>query len=659
MSPYLKINKLILVGVRKNYIIPFHPGVNIIYGDSDTGKSSILEFINYLLGYSEIELADEVIASVYYAALDITINGIDYTIKRDIFKKSELVEVYQCSFEDCDNHYPSKYSPSYSSNNNADGFFSDFLLESLNLPIVKIKKSPSKIDSDMKRLGFRGLFKYCYLNQDEVGSKSFLDLGNWVKVTTNQEVFKYIFNVLDSSIAELEGEISKKAQESTKYKNKYNVVSDFLRDTDYDSLGLIDESIEEIDVNIDELKAVLEQVNSAMTADSESYKEIKSIYNELSLKDKGVLHKISSIEALLDKYSRLKNDYDNDIDKIQGLKIAKERIGQARTESNSCPVCDNEIKSDLSAPHFQITPSVLLDDELNSLIKRRRNIKELIDSQSVRYKELIKEKQILQKDIIKAREMLDLESKEMISPYLTQRDTIVKEIASQTQKRESLVKNLRIRNQQEKLLKIYESLEKDIVSLNDKLVDLKSKAPDLNGVLSNLSDTFNEYLKFVNIKNRRDIRIGERSLAPVIRGKDYLKITSGGLRTIASIGYLLSILEYSLEDDINHPSLLMIDTVGKYLGKTVKSKYSTETDLNEDAKEGLSDPLKYQNIYEKVISVANKAEIKGKHCQIILVDNDVPEAFINDYKGFIVAHYSSTGENNLKTGLIDDYYSKV
>lgn len=101
MKPYININHLKLVGHRKTYSIPFYPGVNIIYGDSDTGKSSILEFINYLLGASSIELADEVKSSVKYAALELDINKVTYTIKRNIFNHAEFVEVYPCEFERC------------------------------------------------------------------------------------------------------------------------------------------------------------------------------------------------------------------------------------------------------------------------------------------------------------------------------------------------------------------------------------------------------------------------------------------------------------------------------------------------------------------------------------------------------------------------------
>jgi AAA15 family ATPase/GTPase len=51
-KPSIVIQKLVLVGRRKNYVIPFSEGVNIVYGDSATGKSSVLECINYLFGSS-------------------------------------------------------------------------------------------------------------------------------------------------------------------------------------------------------------------------------------------------------------------------------------------------------------------------------------------------------------------------------------------------------------------------------------------------------------------------------------------------------------------------------------------------------------------------------------------------------------------------------
>ncbi|NQY07660.1 MAG: hypothetical protein HRT68_16060 [Flavobacteriaceae bacterium] len=117
---------------------------------------------------------------------------------------------------------------------------------------------------------------------------------------------------------------------------------------------------------------------------------------------------------------------------------------------------------------------------------------------------------------------------------------------------------------------------------------------------------------------------------------------------------MLSILDYSYTNEINHPKLLLIDTVGKYLGKTTKKKYQEFTDENADQSEGVSDPSKYKNIYNQIIASSEKAEKLGVHSQIILVDNDVPDAMVESYSKYIVAHFSSTGEDGLDYGLIDD-----
>ena len=189
MSSHLQISRLILVGHRKNYVIKLNPGLNIIYGDSDTGKSTILEFIDYLLGSSSIELADEVKSSVDHAALEIIVDDSYYTVKRSIFNSSELIDVYHSNFEDTEKHIPERYAPNYKTKSGASGFYSDFLLDLLNLPKISIKVSPTQKSSDIKRLGFRSVFKFCYLDQDKVGGKSFLDLGNWSQATSTREVF--------------------------------------------------------------------------------------------------------------------------------------------------------------------------------------------------------------------------------------------------------------------------------------------------------------------------------------------------------------------------------------------------------------------------------------------------------------------------------------
>jgi hypothetical protein len=654
MSSYLLLERLILVGFRKNYTIKFSPGVNLIYGDSDTGKSSILEFINYQLGSGHIELAEEILSSVRYAALETIINGDVYTIVRNIHENNAFIEVFQCYFSEKDQHYPKLYNPNFSVTGAPDGYYSDFLLESLNFPKIKTKDSPTKDGSAMRRLSFRRLFEYCYLNQDDVGSKGFLNYGNWSRNVGTKEVFKYMFNVLDSNISELELEISEKTSESKNVKQKYEAVTSFLRDTDYENLDKIEDEIDALDHDLEVLAGDLQQLNSKMVADSENYHQIKAALNQLSTLEKKTVVDLKSTESSIDNYSRLRNDYNNDIEKISALKVAKNRIGSKQDETNICPICDSEFTIIDDNNPFQIASSLSIEEEMKSLKKRKRNIQKLIDRHFNKHRNLNKNLQEYRKDLLKVREMLDTETQDLISPYLTQRDNVVKEIASKTQIRDNHLHNLKIRNKQNDISKKYTKLINDLDLLKSQLKELIENAPKLDQILLVLGQNLKGYLQAINIKNRHGIAINPKTFTPVIRGKDYHNITSGGLRTISSIGHLLGLLKYSITNDIYHPRLLMIDTVGKYLGKKTKEKYIEDTNLKDDVEEGLSDPEKYRNMYEAIIDLAQVAKEKERVCQMILVDNDVPDQFIERYRGFIVAHYSSTGADGLQKGLIDD-----
>ena len=114
-------------------------------------------------------------------------------------------------------------------------------------------------------------------------------------------------------------------------------------------------------------------------------------------------------------------------------------------------------------------------------------------------------------------------------------------------------------------------------------------------------------------------------------------------------------MQEALNSTISYPSFLMIDTVGKYLGKTKEQKYKPdESSAVADANEAVSDPDKYQNIFEYIIKLASSYGEMNRTCQFILVDNDVPDHIVNDLSGFIVAHFSSERVNDLPVGFIDD-----
>jgi len=647
------LRKLVLVGWRKNYITNFYPGVNVIYGDSTTGKSSIVECINYLLGSSEFNYDTEIETSVRYVALELELNGKIFLIKRDIFDINKIVEVFPSAFDEHATVFPKKYAPKYGSNPGPDGFFSDFLLASIGLPIVKVRSAPTKDDSDMVRLSFRDLFKFCYLNQDDVGSKNLLSISYPVLHVKNKSTFRYIFNLLDENITLLEAELGLLKTKRTKLEQKYENVSDFLRQTDILAAVTLEDSLDESAQEEKLLARRLQELNSTLIGDSEAQGYLRQCITDGTLVLRLLTEDRNRIETSIERYSRLKNDYYQDISKLKAVLVAKNVIGEDPDAVFNCPICDTVLDAGLVKETFCIDESDKANHEINSLSRRIREIDKLLDEERNTYQDILSRIRSENSEQDRLRRLLDEEMSEVISPYLVERDGISAELATVREHKRQIEYWIKVRKQQNEMFGEIDTLTRTIDRITLQLADLRKKAPSIGEVLGVLGDLLNDYLAKVGIRGRSDVGIAEQSILPVLRNRDYRNVTSGGLRTILSIGFYLSLFNRAVREDINLPPFLMIDTVGKYLGKTKPSVYE-QTDRLEDAREGVSDPLKYRNIYEYIIASCEQAEEMGVTAQVILVDNDVPPNVMEKFAGFVVAQFSSTGANGLPLGLIDD-----
>lgn len=657
MASSILINQLVVIGVQKNYSVNFHEGVNIIYGDSATGKSSILNLIDYLLGAKTFSLYPEIESSGRYCLLDVTLNSQRYTIKRDLFDALIPIEVYPCAVDLIEQYAARKYNPSFSSSSqyNDMEFYSEFLFTALGYNNVKIKESPTKDDSRLARLSFRDLFKFCYVDQDDLGSKIFLQPENYALQTKNAEVFKYIFNALDSQISDVQQNIATRTQRRNELDRKFKSVSEFLRESDFGSMSTLDSLVDNVDQKILEIEKQILNLNTRLTSDNDLYRALHSTITQITLDKRSLIQRQQENQTKVERFTRLKNDYLIDIAKFRASVSARKSIGDIPEEITLCPICDNNLNVGFAAQRFDMVSIDKINYEINALNRRVKN-SELIIGEAKRQWEMDQAKlKDLSEAEIEARVLLDKQTIELSTPYLAERDTFVSKLGELKQNRKELVNRLKIRNQHNLLTTTIESLELSLKELNDKLDILKASAPSMEDVFSTLSDHLKEYLLYVKIKNPTGIGFTKGKYLPKVRNIEYSNITSGGLRTIVGIGYLCSLMKEALNSDMSYPSFLMIDTVGKYLGKTQKGKSNIDgTSEEDDVREAVSDPEKYKNIYEYIINLSNDYFLKDRVCQFILVDNDVPDHILDKISNFVVAHFSSERADGLPVGFIDD-----
>jgi hypothetical protein len=649
--PKLIISNLVLIGHRKNYNIPFNSGFNLIYGDSDTGKSSILNLINYCLGASSVDLYDEIELAGDYCLLEVLLSGEKYTIKRDIFNPKAEIEVYRCSYDETDGVFPKYYSPNYSKISE-DGYFSEFLLSSMNIPVTKLKQSPTKDDSKSVRLSFRDIFRFNYLDQDKVGSKKLLG-ENYFYLTKLKETFKLMYNALDIQILQLEESISELVKEQNDLNKKNNSVSGFLKETEIDSLKVLEERIEEKEREFISLKSALKEIDKSILSDSS---ELDSLRKEISDLEKLLLEYTNdrSIKQQAIKQNiALRNEYANDIRKIIGTIEVLKKFPKIEDKDTSCPVCEQNIKLSVLKEQFTNTDSETIKSELNGL---RRRQKELVKIHTKLREDISKYDLAIKREAENLNEIrlqFDNQTKEIVTPFISQRDNITSKLGSIKSDIKNLQHFYKIRNQQTIIDAEIITLENRITAFKDDLKVLKDSAPSLDRVFRKLGTNLESFLKFVGMKNVNNISISAKNYLPIIRNRDYERITSGGVRTLSSVGFYISMLEYAIGNSVNYPSLLMIDTIAKYIGKT-KETDLLNTSIDEDLKEGMKDGTKYENIYNYLINLSLKS---SDSFQIIVVDNDVPKTLEDKLKPFIAKHYTTTPSTiSDEIGFIDDAY---
>ena len=145
----MEFKKLIIVGVEREYRCTFESGLNLIWGDLDSGKSSILNLIDFALGGKFGDLDnDEIKLYGRSVVLEVSINQKVITLNRVLGDKVNLIKVYECCYANINEHYPLLCSAS-SEGQEPDGWISDILLDYLDIPKVKLKQSKYPI-SDIK-----------------------------------------------------------------------------------------------------------------------------------------------------------------------------------------------------------------------------------------------------------------------------------------------------------------------------------------------------------------------------------------------------------------------------------------------------------------------------------------------------------------------------
>ncbi len=598
MKAKLKLKKLIVSGKEYKRTLDIGYQFVRIRGDSFSGKSLVLNLIDYCLGAKsdiiDLEVQEELVKYCDEVFLEIEINDKVYTLNRAIKKNRSIINIYLCSY----NEY-SEYSPWKKQLDEAN----EFIANELQIPLHFIlrKKAGSK-DLSKQKLTFRDFMRFISIHQGDLGTNQFMKNNNTFVSGKNKEIFKVINNLIIPDLEDIENQLQLKQNEYNRLEKINNGLNDYL--IKRDAIVLLELSNKKDEIN----KKVLNLVNKKENIINNSKNEKSEIYINLKVDIKNL------DEMLIDKNSELNNldlsiknkkellkDYEEEQLKLYATLEAMKKLKKI-DHSEKCPLCNNLIKVNEVTESYEDIEDVLknIKNKIEMLISMINIDEDKCNIIMQDYITLNDKKQIYMNALEKYQENIKI-------PYLSEIESINSMIRDYNIDKNKINSLIDIHNEIKENYVNLEVLIEEISKLKKKKNELQKKEKSEKNILKNLNKIYRNSMKrfnFIDIAEEK-CYISSENYLPYYNGISVLKHTSGGLLLCMQIAYLGAILEVNdIEKENCHPGILFLDTVSNNIG----------TNTNDDS----IDPKTYNELYEYLVELSEKN-------QIFIIDNTPPK----------------------------------
>ncbi|WP_339317624.1 hypothetical protein [Paenibacillus sp. FSL R10-2734] len=622
MIQSIRINKLIVEGDFYKRTFPFEAGLNIISGDSYSGKSLILKLIDYCLGDKEkinLNVQKELGQFCDFVFLEIEIMGITLTLKRELKQNTSKIHIYYAEANEISSFIPKIINLQE---------LSRFILDLLEIPEFKrMKNKAHDTTKTTESISFRDILRFVYINQHELGTKNFLSYENHFVRPKNKPTFQLLHKLINPDLDALIQQIVDNENKIKQLEKSIDGLNQYLKERDAEDQLVLQSDLSRLADKIGEKKAeklkLLQQINDKKSRTNELYDEVKHEVIKQASELSNIEEIRRSIQFSLSSKTELLNDY---IKEMEEMAATKEAFFHYKHDDHEhyCPLCASLLKLNLSPmeSHESITQAI---DQLNkktSTLKAsiQQNQSSLNEANS--YIEQVKgRKEIYDRAFKKFSENIE-------TPFLAEIE-VINSFISSFQHNENLVKEF---------LRVHKKIEEKNIEISSTLRTLEKLRIQEQGLrveedieedtLKHLNTEYRALLERFNFSTNPLVDyINTESYMPYYHNASVFEHESGGLVMCIQIAYLGAILKLKIDQpELNHPGILMFDTVSKYLG--INASVSDDDRL---------DPQSYKAIYNFLIELQD-------NIQIIIVDNTPPDIAIeyikyefyrNDLKGFI------------------------
>ena len=544
MTKGLRLRHLSFHGpARKCATIAFGPSLNVVYGASNTGKSFIVDAIDFMLGgkgplrdipervgYDQILLALETLEGHQFTLIR-SADGGAFRLFDGLYSET-LPEGEGITLADI-----------HSERNEEN--LSAYLLAKLDLAHKRVRRNKR---GDTNSLSFRNLARLVIINEEEIiQQRSPLSDGNYTADTTNTSVFKLLLTGIDDSALAT-------AQPRTPEEQS--------RSAQLDLLDQLIESrrrqVKELAGPPDELEAQRERLGDSMRLHGELLAVSESEFKEAAARRRDIARRVeegrdrlTEITALLERFTLLDAHYRSDMQRLRGIEEAGSLFGALG--AGVCPFCGSAPEHHRQAEcDFDVDKVVAAaQSEVRKIEVRQSELSQTIATLRKEATSFERRLPALEKQLASVLGEID----RVVAPNLRQLRTAYRQLADKDgEVREALAiyRGLSDLEQRKAALERQgDPSGDDSNSLSD--VDLPSTTADKFAgiVLATLKAWHFPEIDRVHFEAKtRDL---------VINGKNRTSFGKG-LRAITQAAFTVSLLQYCRQFETPHPGFVVLDS---------------------------------------------------------------------------------------------------
>lgn len=544
MTKGLRLKSLAFHGPsRAPAVIGFGPGLNVIFGASNTGKSFIVDTIDFMLGgkgplrdiperegYDQILLALETLTGDTFTVIR-SAGGGAFRLHEGLFSESLPTGEGNILAE--------------AHNDRKDDNLSAHLLAKLDLGHKRIRRNRA---GETNSLSFRNIARLLIINEEEIiQQRSPLSDGNVIADTPNTSVFKLLLTGVDDSA--LVSAQSRSPEEQTR-----GAQLDLLEQLIKDYEGQVKEltgSRDELEDQLTKLEGTMELHGEQLALTEGEFRDASARRRDAAKRVESARNRLADITALLDRFGLLQVHYRADIERLRGIEEAGSlfgALGQA-----TCPLsgaapehhktsddCDGNIDRIVAAARAEI-----------SKIETRQT--ELAETISALRKEAVGFERRLPR-LEEAYSSVSGEIERVVAPNLRQLRSSYRQLADKGgEVREALAIHRGLRDLQDRKTKLEgeENGAGRAGGVSD--VDLSTSTADKFATL------VRDILKAWHFPEIDRVHFDMKVRDLIINGKSRTSFGKG-LRAITQSAFTVGLMEFCRQNGTPHPGFVVLDS---------------------------------------------------------------------------------------------------